>query len=53
MIERLQDLEVLSDLLSREEFFMGRQRIERMQLRAGEALNALLGALLSEAQKWR
>jgi hypothetical protein len=52
MIERLQDLEVLSGLLSREEFFMGRQRIERMQVRAAEALNALLGALFSEAQKW-
>jgi hypothetical protein len=52
MIERLQDLEVLSDLLSREEFFMGRQRIERVQVRAAEALNALLGALFSESQKW-
>jgi hypothetical protein len=51
MIERLQDLEVLSDLLSRKEFFMGRQRIERMQVRAAEALDALLGALFSESQK--
>jgi hypothetical protein len=33
-------------------FFMGRQMIERMQVRAAEALNALLGALLSEAQNW-
>jgi hypothetical protein len=31
-------------------FFMGRQMIERLQVRAAEALNALLGALLSEAQ---
>jgi hypothetical protein len=52
MIERPQDLEVLSGLLSRKEFFMGRQRIERMQVWAAEALNALLGALFSEAQKW-
>jgi hypothetical protein len=52
MTKQLQDLEVLSDLLSREEFFMGRQRIERMQVRAAEALNALLGALFSEAQNW-
>jgi hypothetical protein len=52
MIERLQDLEVLSDLLSRKEFFMGRQRIERLQVRAAEALNALLGALFSDSQKW-
>jgi len=34
-------------------FFMGRQRIERMQVRAAEALSALLGALLSESQNWR
>jgi hypothetical protein len=34
-------------------FFMGRQMIERMQVRAAEALSALLGALLSESQKWR
>jgi hypothetical protein len=33
-------------------FFMGRQMIERLQVRAAEALNALLGALFSEAQKW-
>jgi hypothetical protein len=33
-------------------FFMGRQMIERMQVRAAEALNALLGALFSEAQNW-
>ncbi len=33
-------------------FFIGRQMIERMQVRAAEALNALLGALFSEAQKW-
>jgi hypothetical protein len=33
-------------------FFMGRQRIERLQVRAAEALNALLGALFSESQKW-
>jgi hypothetical protein len=52
MIERMQDLEVLSDLLSREEFFMGRQMIERMQGRAAEALNALLGALFSENKNW-
>jgi len=52
MIKQLQDLEVLSDLRSKEEFFMGRQRIERMQVRAAEALNALLGALFSEAQNW-
>jgi hypothetical protein len=52
MIERPQDLEVLSGLLSRKEFFMGRQRIERMQVRAAEALNALLGALFSDSQKW-
>jgi hypothetical protein len=51
MIERLQDLEVLSDLLSREEFFMGRQRIERVQVRAAEALNALLGALFLRVPK--
>jgi hypothetical protein len=52
MIEQLQDLEVLSGLLSREEFFMGRQRIERMQVRPAEVLNALPGALFSEAQNW-
>jgi hypothetical protein len=52
MTKQLQDLEVLSDLLSREEFFMARQMIERMQVQAAEALNALLGALLSEAQNW-
>jgi hypothetical protein len=33
-------------------FFMGRQMIERMQVRAAKAFNALLGALLSESQKW-
>jgi len=27
--------------------------IERTQVRAAEALNALLGALFSESQKWR
>ncbi len=31
-------------------FFIGRQMIERMQVRAAEALNALLGALFSESQ---
>jgi hypothetical protein len=33
-------------------FFMGRQMIERMQVRAAEALDALLGALFSESQDW-
>jgi hypothetical protein len=33
-------------------FFIGRQMIERMQVRAAEALSALLGALFSEAPKW-
>jgi len=33
-------------------FFIGRQMIERMQGRAAEAFNALLGALFSEAQNW-
>jgi hypothetical protein len=33
-------------------FFIGRQMIERLQVRAAEALSALLGARFSEAQKW-
>jgi hypothetical protein len=33
-------------------FFMGRQMIERLQVRAAVTLNALLGALFSEYQNW-